>query len=197
MNFDRVLRGYNPKQVDSYVSEMENKHKNLCASQKQRIDELADENWSLRKQVEKYKANEDAISQTLVESQKLAEQTKNNAEKFSELTLLRAKIFYAAWYAYSKTMVASLSDEEVRQFNALKQKVESLINAYEGGNVAKEAAAVTAQLGKDDFSAKNLANPIEKVQEAAHVIELDELVHPTQSLEDLCKDLGLKSNLQK
>ncbi len=190
MKFDRVFRGYNPKQVDKYLQELEKKQNEQLASQRQRLDEFADENWTLRKQVEKYKADEEAISQSLVESQKLAEQTQNDAEKYSKLTLLRAKIFYAAWHAYSQTMVATLTDEEVKNFNVLKRKVEKLINSFDGGNVAEEAAATVAKLNQVTEETKT-TNPIEKVEEAAHVIELEELIMPKESLGDLCRDLGL------
>ncbi len=189
MTFDHVFKGYNPQEVDKYIADINKKHDELCAAQKQRIDELSDENAELRNLVERYKQNENAISQSLIESQKLAEQTKNNAEKFSQLTLLRAKIFYASWVTYSKTLVASLSDEEVKQFNLLKQKIEKLINAYEGGDVAKEVAAVTAQC--DTTTPKTKANPIGKVENAQQ-IDLQELLHPTQDLGDICRDLGLK-----
>ncbi len=196
MTFNKVFRGYSPEQVDSYLSELEKKHADALALQRQRIDEFADENWALRKQVEKYKADEDAISQSLVESQKLAEQTQNDAEKYSQLTLLRAKIFYAAWHAYAQTLVATLSDEEVKVFNQTKDKIERLINSFEGGDVAKDAAAIVAQLPGDE-PPTNMANPIEKVEQAAHVIELEELIRPTQSLGDLCRDLGLEVSPEK
>ncbi len=198
MTFNKVFRGYSPEQVDSYLSELEKKHADALALQRQRIDEFADENWALRKQVEKYKADEDAISQSLVESQKLAEQTQNDAEKYSQLTLLRAKIFYAAWHAYAQTLVATLSDEEVKVFNQTKAKIERLINSFEGGDVAKDAAAIVAQLPSEEQTAPtNLANPIQKVEQAAHVIELEELIRPTQSLGDLCRDLGLEVSPEK
>lgn len=196
MKFDRVFRGYNPEQVDKFLEDEQKKHSDQLALQRQRLEEFADENWSLRKQVEKYKADEEAISQSLVESQKLAEQTQNDAEKYSQLTLLRAKIFYAAWHAYAKTMVATLTDDEVRNFNVLKQRVENLINAFEGGNVADEASAIVAKLD-DDSQPQKTVNPIQKVEQAAHVIELEELMVPKQSLGDLCRDLGLNVSKDK
>lgn len=198
MKFDRVFRGYNPEQVDKFLEDEQKKHSDQLALQRQRLEEFADENWSLRKQVEKYKAEEEAISKSLVESQKVAEQTQNDAEKFAQLTLLRAKIFYATWNAYSQTLVSALSDEEVARFNELKRKVESVINAYEGGDVAKEAAAIAEVLKTNDGkTAPQTTNPIQKVEQAAHAIELQELMVPKQSLGDLCRDLGLNVSKDK
>ncbi len=210
MTFNRVFKGYDPQQVDKYIQENAAKENSLHAAQKQRIDELADENAELRKQVEKYKQDEKAISQSLIDSQRLAEKLKNDAEQFSELTLLRAKIFYSAWHAYSQTLVASLSDEEVRQFNELKRKMEKIINAYDGGDIADFAERATTKA--NDMESPATTNPIDKVEAAAATqaaetadegigeepsIDLSELMKPSESLSDICKDLGLGVKIKK
>lgn len=205
MTFNRVFKGYDPQQVDKYIQEKATKEESLRTAQKQRIDELADENAELRKQVEKFKEDEKAISQSLIESQHLAEKLKNDAEKFSELTLLRAKIFYSTWYAYSQTVIATLTDEEVAQFNELKRKMEKVINAYDGGDVSSFAAEMARRA--ETVSTPKTVNPIGKVEAAFHssnesaaqeqAIDLAELVKPTESLSDICKDLGLGVKLKK
>lgn len=138
MTFKKVFRGYDPEQVDKYIAETALKEQQLRAAQKERIDELSDENYALRQQVKQYQTDEQAISKSLIASQQLAQELKFDAERFSDLALSRAKIFYATWRAYAKTLVASLSDEEVRQFNVLQNKLENIINSYEGKDVARE-----------------------------------------------------------
>ena len=200
MKFNKVFRGYDPAQVESYLSEQEKKYNEVGAAQKQRIDELVEENIALRTVVSKYREDEAAISKALIASNKLALELENDAEKLSELTLSRAKIFYATWYAYSQTFISALSGEEVRQFNQLKLKVERIINAFEGQNVQSFAADVMDKLSAEEKSgvastkAAARVNPIEKVAAAAHVIELSELLKPTESLADLCRDLGLHTD---
>lgn len=138
MNFKKVFRGYDPDEVDKYIAETEAREKQIRVAQKERIDELSDENYSLRQQVKQYQTDEQAISKSLISSQNLAQELKFDAEKYSELVLSRAKIFYATWRAYSKTLIATLSAEEVKEFNKLQKKLEEIINAYEGKDVAKE-----------------------------------------------------------
>lgn len=138
MDFKKVFRGYDPQEVEKYIADTAQKEQQLRASQKERIDELLDENYILRQQVKQYQTDEQAISKSLIASQNLAQELKFDAEKYSDLVLSRAKIFYATWRAYSQTLIASLSAEEVREFNALQRKIESVINAYEGKDVAKE-----------------------------------------------------------
>jgi len=284
MKFSTSFRGYSKKEVDKYIAELEQKESNLRNAQKQHIDELADENFALRRQIKNYAANEQSIAQALVDANNLANDVQGNAQKFAEVTLERAKVFYVAWTAYAKTLVATLSDEEVKRFNELKDKVERTINAYEGANVASYADRITAEmrvhshlsrtpqsaspdnvetaanaanvapkssiesqvaassafaqetpqhnLSASQMSAKaatealegaslptqaevdaqlkpltsaeetpsdasrraveRLTNPIDKVQKAAgQKIDLRELLHPEESLADLCRDLGM------
>lgn len=138
MNFKKVFRGYDPEQVDKYIEDTAAKEQQIRVAQKERIDELSDENYSLRQQVKQYQTDEQAISKSLIASQHLAEELKNDAKRYSDLVLSRAKIFYATWSTYAKTLIASLSEEEVRAFNALQKKIEDIINAYEGKDVASE-----------------------------------------------------------
>ena len=218
MKFKTTFRGYSKSEVDQYLAEQEQKYSNLLATQKQHIDELADENFALRRQNQKYAQNERSISQALVDANNMATEMQGNAQKFAEITLSRAKLFYVAWNAYAKTLVATLTDEEVKRFNDLKDKIERTINAYEGGNVAAYSTAIARQMELDDLKGAKpqpqpqqqtaatqasapsvasrpsgrLVNPIEKVEKAAgQQIDLREILNPKESLADLCRDLGL------
>lgn len=206
MKFRKVFRGYDPKQVDNYIATKEESDAMALQAQRERVQQLLEQNNNLAAQVEKYQANEKAVSQALAQSQQLAAKLKNNAEKFSEVVLLRAKLFYATWQAYSKTLVASLSSEELARFNEIKEKLDNLLAAYEGKDAMGQTAdlAIWANGTKKTVSHSRsnrgeryqdmigYANPISRVEDAAGVsIELKELLHPEQSLADICKDLGL------
>lgn len=224
MKFRRVFRGYSPRQVDDFVEELQKKESALRATQKQRIDELSDENYTLRKQLEKYRTDSDAIATAMIQSQKTAKETLSEAEKFSQLTLLRAKTFYCAWHAFAQTFVASLSDEEVKRFNSLKRRLEQTINAYDGENVALFSDEVQKNVGNQSCNRQNaeqsdgdvkkeavgnLQNPLQKLksfvdgvesQQPKQVIDLQELTKTEESLADLCQSLGLNAkngNVQK
>lgn len=207
MKFKRVFRGYDVKQVDAYILHVQEDEKQHSQALKERIDELTEENYVLLKQVEQYQTDEKAISKSLIDSQKLADELTQDAEKYSDLVLTRAKIFYAAWSAYSQTLIATLSDDEVKSFNKIQGKIENIINAYEGKNIAddskdlvqmansQEDVSMTEQLDITPSEAtmqQRLQNPIDKVQQASdYTIDLRELASTDQSLEQLCADLGL------
>ena len=189
MNFKKVFRGYDPKQVESYIAETATKEQQIRTAQKERIDELSDENYALRQQLKQYQTDEQAISHSLIESQTLASKLREDADKYADAVLTRAKVFYATWRAYAQTLVYSLSADEVAEFNELQRKMEHAINDYEG-NSSKVAATT---IGKHSAKTKTAGytNPIRKVETAVNAIELDELTKTDVSLEDICTELGL------
>lgn len=177
MTFKKIFRGYDPEEVDKYISETAEKEQQIRTAQKERIDELSDENYALRQQVKQYKTDEQAISKSLIASQHLAEELKFDAERYSDLVLSRAKIFYATWNAYAKTLLAALSDEEVKQFNILQRKIEDVINAYEGKDVAKEVNAATVAT-----AAKPVTQPEPPVEQPQpHIAAYDQPLHEEQA----------------
>lgn len=148
MSFKKVFKGYDPTEVDKFIAETAAHEKVIRTNQKERIDELSEENYNLRQQIKQYQLDEQAISKSLISSQQLAQELKNDAQQYSDLVLSRAKLFYATWRAYSKTLIASLSAEEVREFNKLQKKLENIINAYEGGDVVQEVEEELASSNK-------------------------------------------------
>ncbi len=205
MKFARVFRGYAPKEVDAYLNSQKTKNDGVLSAQRQRLNELADENYMLRQTVSQYKEKEQAISDSLVKTQQLAEKTRCDAEKYAEATVLRAKVFYAAWQTYAKTLVNTLSDDEVKQFNSILKKFEREIDSFDGRSVRDFVASGSAESTNIAQSAdtSRCKNPLEKVEKLimpktsskstpTPIIDLDELTNPTESLEELCKTLGIK-----
>lgn len=204
MKFKKSLFGFNKKQVKQFVEKNDADQKAMQA-QRERIAELAEQNEALSAEVKKLRDNEEAVSRALIVSQELADRMKDDAERFSDVVLTRAKIFYAAWQAYTQTLVASLSDAEVQQLNGIIVKIERLIDAYEGKSVAEQSADLSRKVASEQTSSTAAAadgssngadtpspNPIKRVEQVSgHVIDLRELVAPTQSLADICRDLGL------
>ena len=212
MKFRKVFRGYDPRQVDQFLKTKEESDAMVLQAQRERIDQLADENNRLKEQLAKFNDKEKAISDALVQSQQLAVKLQNDADKYAEVVLTRAKLFYAAWQAYSQTMVSALSYQELQRFNELRAKLERLIKNYDGSDIGSETADLVltangevqsqqmATATANQRSADRLptegrvggTNPIHRVEQAVGAtIDLKELIHPDQSLSDICADLGL------
>ena len=208
MKFRKVFRGYDPRQVDEFLKTQSESDKMVLQATRERVDQLIDENKRLGEQLNKYRKDSEAISAALVQSQKLAKLLKNDAEKYSEVVLLRAKLFFAAWQAYAQTLVSTLSREELARFDEIKDKLEKLVYAYDGRNIAGETADLALSAdgaatkpqtnesasdnGQHAASTDKVANPVKRIQQAADVvIDPKELIHPDKTLEEICADLGL------
>lgn len=212
MKFRKVFRGYDPRQVDQFLKTKEESDAMVLQAQRERIDQLADENNRLKEQLAKFNDKEKAISDALVQSQQLAVKLQNDADKYAEVVLTRAKLFYAAWQAYSQTMVSALSYQELQRFNELKAKLERLIKNYDGSDIGSETADLVLTANGEVQSQQSATatvnqrttdrlptegrvggtNPIHRVEQAVGAtIDLKELIHPDQSLSDICADLGL------
>ena len=72
MKFARVFRGYAPKEVDAYLNTLKTKNDELLSAQRQRLNELADENYALRNTLSQYQNKEKSISDTLLEARAIA-----------------------------------------------------------------------------------------------------------------------------
>ena len=214
MEFKRAFRGYDVNEVDRYIAETADKEKKIRLNQRERIDELSDENYLLREELNRYKADEQAIIKSLVASRNLAHDVELSAEEYADKVLIQAKKFYATWQTYAKTLVATLTEDELKAFNELQRRLEDVIDSYQSQrkdiNVKEEStpsddravvAAAPDQAPKPQEvkeksakqqTARSMQNPISKVEDAAEaVIDLRELTRTDQSLEELCADLGL------
>ena len=179
MKFDKSFRGYDVAQVDNYLKAQQERFEQVSSTQKQRIFELSDQVEQLQNQLAQYQLDEKAIKESLIESNKLALQLKDDAEKYSRVVFQRAKVFYATWQAYAKTMLNGFSSQEMEQFAQMLKKIEQLMANYGEPPAQQEEVAP-------------LTNPVQKVEQATqHAIDLTELLKPDQSLEEMCNDLGL------
>ena len=227
MEFRKVFHGYDPRSVDKYISDTAEQNKKIHSSQRERIDELLDENATLRDRIAELQAKENAVTDALVVSRNAALLMEQQAKDYSDKALFQAKKFYATWQAYAQTVVSSFTKEELAAFNGLQRKIERVIADYEREakknaekipfsqrmereleelnrrsreleEASKNATATSpspaeqsAQEAVSDVTDK-LLNPIDKVEKAAEqAIDLRELTRATDSLEDLCADLGL------
>lgn len=233
MEFKKVLRGYDPDQVDKYIADTAERETATRRAQRERIEELSEENYNLRERIVELQRMQNDISDAMITAQRVATEIEKNAKENADKALLEAKKFYATWQAYAKTIIATFTDDEIAAFNTLQNKIGNVIAAYESklqGGVKSDAkpsdeAVETpalkrkADLTPNDFAQQmeeaaaalseeshklqsqdkqpgpvgdNAANPISRVEQAAgQSIDLRELVRPTQSLEEICADLGL------
>ena len=217
MEFKRVFRGYDTQAVDKYLADFTDQNNKIHASQRERIVELLDENTVLRDRIAELQAKQNDISEALIVSRNAANMMEQQAKDYSDKALFQAKKFYATWQAYSQTIVASFTEDELAAFNGIQRRIERVISEYENKRTAdaeppltessaeqtenkaneeslnaEQVAAASTREDKKSERAAKLVNPIEKVEQAAaYAIDLKEILTSDESLEDLCADLGL------
>lgn len=141
MEFKKVFRGYDPKEVDRYIAETAEREGATRRAQRDRITELTDENYNLRERIVELQRRQNDVADAMITAQKVASEIEQNAKDYADRALLEAKKFYATWQAYSKTIVASFTDDEVQAFNSLADKIGEVIANYERKLKGDEPAA--------------------------------------------------------
>lgn len=220
MEFKKVFRGYDPAQVNKYIKETADKEASIRTSQRERIDELSEENYNLRERIVELTRRQNDVAEAMIVAKQVASDIEQNAKDYADRALVEAKKFYATWQAYSKTIVASFTEDELKAFTNLEHKIGDVIANYER-KLKGEPKSKSSKMTPDEFvkkmeqaaeeltekankaeqeetvpeqkpKAKKSANPISRVEEASgQSIDLKELIRPKQTLEELCSDLGL------
>ncbi len=86
-DFRRVVRGYDPNQVDSFLDTCAERLDELVQHAGRREDELA----ALQKRLESYEKREHALNEALLTAQELREEARAQADKSTELKLRDAE----------------------------------------------------------------------------------------------------------
>lgn len=92
--FNRVIRGYDPIEVNSFIDNMIGKFENLVNTVKERdltIKELEEELTNIKKDQEHYKGMEETLNRTLLLAQKTSDQMRSNAMQEGALLVDDAK----------------------------------------------------------------------------------------------------------
>lgn len=131
MAFSKKMRGYDPAEVDKYIAELSEREGATRRAQKERIDELSEENYNLRERIAELTRRENDIAEALITAQAVARDMEQHAQDCVNKALFEAKKFYATWQAYSKTIIATFTDDEVAAFTSLERKIGDVIASYE------------------------------------------------------------------
>lgn len=163
MEFKKVFRGYAPKEVDKYIAETAERETSTRRAQKERIDELLEENINLRDRITELQRRQNDVGEVLIVAQQVANDIERHAKDYADRALVEAKKFYATWQAYSKTIVASFTEDELAAFTNLERKIGDVIANYErklkGKDAGAEAAEAAENAASTDIADKGESKP--------------------------------------
>ena len=95
--FKRAIRGYDEKEVNAFLTKLNDNFASVTEEQKERIDELKEQNEKLSEELREYKKKEKLIERTLTEATKRAGDIESELKTQYALEIERLKIFQAKW----------------------------------------------------------------------------------------------------
>lgn len=203
--FRKVLRGYDEKEVNVFLTKLNDNFASVSQEQKERIDELKEQNEKLAEELSVYRKKEKLIERTLTEATRRAEDIESELKTQYALEIERLKIFQAKWTnCYEELKNKYHFDKDVNNMESLVINTkQTLIDKLGRLNIIlphleseeqmqfdSESERITKlQEEQADRLVSELKNQIKELDEE---FDYKEALTPKKSLEELCRDIGLK-----
>ena len=113
MQFNIERKGYNKKEVDDYIYNIEQSYKAQGQEQSARIAELKKLNEDLRTKLNAYKNKENMISKALIDAMARAKKIEENSRKIYDLEIQKIRILYSKYKDLLETMINNNASAEV------------------------------------------------------------------------------------
>ena len=183
ITFEKVVRGYRPEDVESFMEKMADEFEALTAEKQ----EIENQLYILAERIEQYKTEEESIKATLISAQKLGESIIAESRQKAEAILKDANIRkndilasaheeFAMYEDNLARIKKETSDFKITVLSMYKDHIESLSRIPE---LPKEPVAVVEETAQDEA-------PVEEtVQEPETVVEpVAEVVEETVQTEE-------------
>lgn len=141
--FKKVMRGYDPVEVDTFMEMMVHEFEELLKQQKETRDSVIE----LETQLKDYRLLEKSLQQTLMQAQEATGRTYEAARKESEVLIREAEVKAARIVEQSNADLNRLNNEITR----LKAKKESLIGRLRVLLSSELELIRTLDVGSDAF----------------------------------------------
>ena len=96
-SFDIERKGYNKKEVDTYIENMKNQYEDLVDKSKQEAMQAQAELMQCKIELDSYHNKDDQISNALVVAVETAKEIESSAKTIYELEIKRVKVLYKKW----------------------------------------------------------------------------------------------------
>ena len=166
ITFEKVVRGYRPEDVESFMEKIADEFETLAAEKQ----EIESQLYVLAERIEQYKTEEESIKATLISAQKLGESIIAESRQKAEAILKDANIrkndilasAHEEFAMYEENLARikrEVSDFKITVLSMYKDHIESLSKVPE---IKKEPAAVVEETEQVEETAET---PVEEVQE--------------------------------
>ena len=206
--FAKVRRGYDVESVEAYIALERDKAERAGMEQKERIRVLKADCERLTEELQVYRDREESIKTALLSATEKAEKTLLDVKFRYALELERLKLFRAKWtsayeeikerYNFGKDAlnmesVAVSVKLELEKYLSQDFSLDKGLPCEETETEFKEKILKAAERKdreeKQSRQKNDAATEVKAVPAAG--FSLEEAQHPTESLEEICKALGL------
>jgi len=128
-SFDIERKGYNKKEVDSYLEELKIQYEDIIEKKQQEIMQVQAELLQSKMELESYQSKDDQISNALVVAVETAKEIESSAKTIYELEIKRVKVLYKKWNNILNEIKALYPDiNKVNGVSTLFNEFEDAIN---------------------------------------------------------------------
>ncbi|HEY8444008.1 MAG TPA: hypothetical protein VIL24_04340 [Clostridia bacterium] len=207
-------KSLSPEEVRQYIELLKRNYEKSLSEQKDRIFEMREQIKELEAKLEAYRSRARQINQALMAAVAKAEELEQAARLKYDMEIKSLKMFHAKWLSYYKKIIEKypIDDEliKIAKFNknmsealGLEAEEEKAITPEEEAINAIEAAKARAEKKEDALlqyesekerlnQSQKAFNPLENIKkyyDSKSAFSLEEALHPTESLEEILKDL--------
>ena len=181
--FQKKLRGYDVKEVDSFIAATTAAYEERLTRQAEAIDELKAQCATLRAENAAFSERERSVSKALLAASEKAEEIEAAAKVRYSLEIQRLKAFQEKWADYmDKFQGDKAIGADVRQFAEFLTNLEQDLTAVMERDLNMSATVPTVKY-QEGLS--------QKAKGSSHGFDLREALTPKQTLAEICRELGL------
>lgn len=216
-------KGYDIDAVESYIALESAKYDEAQLAERNRIKELQLECERLQSRVDELTAREEQIKSALITATKNADKLSADVKARYAVELERLRLFRAKWNnAYEQMKDRYHFDKDALNMESVAVSVELELKKFlakdfslnNGGDenameehFKREVERLTSQQVLSQNSGRSVEELSARIKEAENkktqksdgsvsaAFSLEDATHPTESLEDICRALGLKQAL--
>ena len=187
MDFKIVRKGYDTKETNEYILNLQKQYEDELEKQKALIAMLKDKLLSLSSVIKEYESKEDAITKAIVKAVEKAEEIeKQTKERYSqEVSSLKA--FHIRWTSYYKKLIKKYPvDEEIKKAKEFNDKINEVFKADDEFESDKEALEY---FRREQEKITGIPSYPKNAKQGE--FDFNEALNPTDDLAKILSDLNL------
>lgn len=187
MDFKIVRKGYDTKETNEYILNMQKQYEDELEKQKTLIGMLKEKLLSLSSIIKEYESKEEAISKSIVKAVEKAEEIEKQTKERYAQEIASLKSFHVRWTSYYKKLIKKYPiDEEIKKAKEFNDKINETFGENEEFESDKEALEYFRREQEKITGIPSYPKPAKQ-----GAFDFNEALNPTDDLAKILADLNL------